>query len=53
MKRFGVAIIGTGFGRSVQAVAFGRHPGFDLVALAGSDEGRTRRIAGELERFLT
>ena len=48
MRRFTVAIGGTSFGRSVQAVAFQRHPGFELVALAGSDPGRTRRIADEL-----
>src|SRR4029077_13501587 len=43
-----LAIIGTGFGRTVQAVAFGRHTGFQLAAIAGSDEARTRRIADEL-----
>lgn len=43
-----LAIIGTGFGRTVQAVAFGRHLGFELAAIAGSDEAKTRRIAGEL-----
>lgn len=48
MGRFRVAIIGTGFGRNVQAPAFGRHPGFEVVAIAGADEAKTRRIAGEL-----
>ena len=48
MQRIRLAIIGTGFGRSVQAVAFRRHAGFDLVAIAGSDEEKTRRIADEL-----
>ena len=48
MQRLRLAIIGTGFGRSVQAVAFRRHAGFELVAIAGSDEGKTRRIADEL-----
>jgi len=43
-----LAIIGTGFGRTVQAVAFVRHLGFELVAFAGSDPVRTRRIADEL-----
>lgn len=47
MRRLRLAIIGTGFGHAVQAVAFRRHPGFDLVALAGSDEAKTRRIADE------
>ena len=48
MRRFTVAIGGTSFGRSVQAVAFQRHPGFELVALAGSHPERTRRIGDEL-----
>lgn len=48
MQRRRVAIIGTGFGRTVQAVAFRRHPGFDLAAIAGSDQAKTARIAGEL-----
>src|SRR5262249_41597142 len=43
-----LAIIGTGFGRTVQAVAFARHPGFEPVAIAGSDETRTRRVAAQL-----
>lgn len=48
MKRYRVAIIGTGFGRTVQAVAFQRHEGFELAAIAGSREARTREIAGPL-----
>lgn len=48
MPRSRLAIIGTGFGCSVQAVAFQRHPGFELVAIAGTDESRTRRIAEPL-----
>jgi predicted dehydrogenase len=48
MERFRVAILGTGFGRLVQAVGFQRHPEFELVAIAGSDADKTRRIAGEL-----
>ncbi len=48
MDSFRVAIIGTGFGRSVHAVAFERHPGFDLVAIAGSNAEKTRRVAAEL-----
>jgi predicted dehydrogenase len=48
MDVFRVAVIGTGFGRSVQAVAFQRHPGFALVAIAGSSDEKTRRAAGEL-----
>jgi predicted dehydrogenase len=48
MDRIRVALIGTSFGRMVQAPGFQRHPGFDLVAIAGSDAAKTRRIADEL-----
>ena len=48
MQRYRLAIIGTGFGRTVQAVVFRRHPGFDLVAIAGTQQEKTRRIADEL-----
>lgn len=48
MRRFRVGLIGTSFGRTVQAVAFGRHPGFELAAIAGRDAEKTRRIAAEL-----
>jgi predicted dehydrogenase len=48
MNRFRVAIIGTGFGRSVQAVAFQRHQGFELAAIAGTRQARTREIASQL-----
>jgi predicted dehydrogenase len=48
MERFRVAILGTSFGRAVQAAGFQRHPGFDLVAIAGADAAKTARIAAEL-----
>jgi predicted dehydrogenase len=48
MKRLRVAIIGTGFGRLVQAVGFQRHEGFELVAIAGTGEAKTREIAAQL-----
>ncbi len=48
MKRLRVALFGTSFARLVQAPGFQRHPGFDLVAIAGSNAERTRRIAAEL-----
>ncbi len=48
MSRVRVGLLGTSFGRLVQAAAFQRHPGFELVAIAGSNEEKTRRIAGEL-----
>src|SRR6185503_6149349 len=38
----------SGFGRTVQAVAFGRHPGFELAGFAGASEEKTRRVAREL-----
>ncbi len=48
MSRIRVAIFGTSFGRLVQAPGFQRHPGFELVAIAGRDEAKTRRLADEL-----
>ncbi len=48
MSRIRVALLGTSFARLVQAPAFQRHPGFELVAIAGSDAAKTQRIAGEL-----
>ena len=48
MQRYRIAIVGTGFGRNVQAVAFQRHPGFDLVAIAGAQAEKTRQIAHDL-----
>jgi predicted dehydrogenase len=48
MARRGVGIIGTGWGAWVQEPAF-RAAGLDVVALAGRQAGRTRRIAAELE----
>jgi len=48
LKRYRVAIIGTRFGRQVQAVGFQRHGGFELAAIAGHDPERTGQIAREL-----
>jgi predicted dehydrogenase len=48
VKRIRVAILGTSFGRHVQAVGFQRHPGFELVAIAGRDPEKTQKIAGDL-----
>ncbi len=48
MDRFRVALLGTSFARLVQAPAFQRHPGFDLVAIAGARPERTREVAAEL-----
>lgn len=42
-----VGIIGTGWGARVQAPAF-REAGLDVVAIAGHNADRTRRVAGEL-----
>jgi predicted dehydrogenase len=47
MKKYRVAILGTSFGRMVQVPGFQRHPGFEVVALAGSDAAKTERIAAE------
>ena len=48
MKRLRVALFGTSFARLVQVPGFQRHPGFELVAIAGRDDDKTRRIAAEL-----
>jgi predicted dehydrogenase len=48
LQRIRVAILGTSFGRTVQAVGFQRHAGFELVAIAGRDLEKTRRVAAEL-----
>ncbi len=48
MKPFRVVVLGTGFGRTVQAPAFQRHPEFDLIAVAGANAEKTKRIASEL-----
>jgi len=47
MKRR-VLILGTSFGGRVQAPAFSRHPGFEVVGMAGTDAARTKSIADEL-----
>jgi predicted dehydrogenase len=48
MNALRVVILGTGFGRTVQALGFSRHPGFELVGIAGSQAEKTRKIAEEL-----
>lgn len=48
MSRIRVALFGTSFARLVQAPGFQRHPGFELVAIAGSQLEKTQRIASEL-----
>jgi predicted dehydrogenase len=48
MDSIRVAIFGTSFGRTVHAVGFQRHPGFELVAIAGRDAERTKQAAAEL-----
>lgn len=49
MDRIRVALIGTSFARNVQAIGFQRHPGFEIVAIAGSDPNRARAIADALD----
>jgi predicted dehydrogenase len=48
MQRLRVAVFGTSFGRSVMAVGFQRHPGYELVAISGASAERTARVAAEL-----
>jgi predicted dehydrogenase len=48
MSRYRVALFGTSFARHVHAPGFQQHPGFELVALAGSDAARTRQVADDL-----
>jgi len=43
-----IGIIGTGWGARVQVPAF-REAGLEVVAIAGHDAERTRRIAGQLD----
>jgi predicted dehydrogenase len=42
---FRVAVLGTSFGGTVHALVFHRHRDFRLVAVAGRDDERTRRVA--------
>jgi predicted dehydrogenase len=48
MRRHRVVILGTGFGRTVQAPSFQRHRAFELAGIAGSNAERTRTVAAEL-----
>ena len=48
MDRFRVALIGTSFGKTVQAIAFREHPGFELAAIAGFDGAKAAAVAAEL-----
>src|SRR5580765_4223616 len=41
-------VMGTSFGRTVHVPGFQRHPGFEVVGLAGSDPDRTRTHAEAL-----
>ncbi|HET7225963.1 MAG TPA: Gfo/Idh/MocA family oxidoreductase [Candidatus Eisenbacteria bacterium] len=45
---FRVAVLGTSFARLVQIPAFGRHPDFEVVAIAGGQPEKTANIAAEL-----
>lgn len=45
---YGVAIIGTGFGRIVHFPAFTLHPDFTPIVICGRKEEKTKRIAEEL-----
>ncbi len=48
MKHLRVAILGTSFGRLVQAPGYQRHEGFELVAIAGRDGDKAAAAAREL-----
>jgi predicted dehydrogenase len=48
LSRLRVAVLGTSFGRLVQAPGFQRHPGFEVVAIAGRDATRTAQVAAQL-----
>jgi predicted dehydrogenase len=48
MRRIRVTILGTSFGRTVHAVGFARHPGFEVVGIGGADGAKAERIAAEL-----
>jgi len=48
VSRLRVAILGTSFGRLVQAPGFQRHSGFELVAMAGRDAARTAQVTTQL-----
>jgi predicted dehydrogenase len=48
MPRLRVALLGTSFAKNVHAPGFRGHDGFELVAIAGRDGEKTRRIAAEL-----
>ena len=50
MNRYRVAVFGTSFARLVHAPGFRAHPGFELVALAGSDAEKTRAVAARAGR---
>jgi predicted dehydrogenase len=48
-KTFRVGVAGTGFGAAVHIPGFRRIPGVEVIALAGRDVERVRRIARELD----
>jgi predicted dehydrogenase len=48
MTKHRVTILGTSFGGNVHAPGFQRHPGFEVVGLAGTDAVRTRQRAEAL-----
>ncbi len=45
MSRLRVVVLGTSFGRTVHVEGFRRHPGYEVIGIAGSDPERTRRAA--------
>ena len=45
MQPLRTVVLGTSFGGAVHAEGFRRHPGFELVGIAGTDPARTRAVA--------
>src|SRR2546425_10036293 len=45
MQPLRVVVLGPSFGGAVHVEGFRRHPGFEVVGIAGTDADRTRRVA--------
>ena len=45
MQPLRIVVLGTSFGGAVHAQGFSRHPGFEVVGIAGTDATRTRKAA--------
>jgi predicted dehydrogenase len=45
MQPLRVVVLGTSFGGAVHVEGYCRHPGFEVVGIAGTDAARTRALA--------